>query len=468
MPTAAHPQQILSVPQMVAAEQALIAAGTSVESLMQSAGEGAAEWVWRLSGGGPVTVLCGPGNNGGDGYVIAESLRLRGCDVAVVAPLAPATDAAASARAAYQGAYCDFREGRVFVDCLFGSGLNRPVAGDLAALIEKLYASHKLMIAVDVTSGIDADSGAALGEWKPPHAGVTLALGAWKMAHHLLPARAICGQLRLVDIGINEVPGAAQTVAKPILYAPAVDAHKYTRGLCLVVAGDMPGAVQLSCLAALNGGAGYVKLLSYEALPHTPSELVVDDGNLEDALLAKRAGAVLVGPGLGRSCTSQARLLTVLETGDAPLVLDADALHFLKPEHRDKLAQREAIATPHSAELASLCASFGVTADDQREQAVLVAKASGMVIVAKGPDTIIASPCGKIAIAPPATPWLSVAGTGDVLAGVIASRRATGKPAFDAACEAVWLHGAAARNLTAPFTASDVARAVPAAIRECL
>src|SRR5690606_35821860 len=141
---------------------------------------------------------------------------------------------------------------------------------------------------------------------------------------------------------------------------------------------------------------------------------------------------------------------------------------MLKPEHAPQLAARGAIATPHAAELAALCSSFGIAADTQQEQAVGLAKASGMVIVAKGPDTIIAAPCGKIAIAPPATAWLSVAGTGDVLAGAIASRRATGKSAFDAAYEAVWLHGAAARHAPAPFTASDVARALPAAIRECL
>ncbi len=214
--------QILTVAQMRAAEEALIAAGTSVDALMQTAGRGAAEWVWRLSGGRAVTVLTGPGNNGGDGWVIAEALRERGGEVAVIAAVEPATAAAKNARSLYHGEVLDAgpeRNGEVLVDCLFGSGLTRPLTSEDAALLARLAASHDKRVAIDLPSGVDSDLGLPLNLGLPDY-DLTIALGAWKYAHFLMPACARMGALRLVEIGVHTVEGAAQAIVQPQLTAP--------------------------------------------------------------------------------------------------------------------------------------------------------------------------------------------------------------------------------------------------------
>ncbi|HMP57453.1 MAG TPA: NAD(P)H-hydrate epimerase, partial [Novosphingobium sp.] len=241
--------QILTVAQMRAAEHALIDAGTSVDELMQVAGRGAAEWVWRIAGHRAVTVVCGPGNNGGDGYVIAETLRARGNPVKVIAATEPKTDAARHARALFGGEALGASvdpAGEVLVDCLFGSGLTRPLAPDHAGLLNRLASHHRHRVAVDLPSGVQSDSGMMLNADLPDY-DLTIALGAWKFAHFVMPASARMGQLRLVGIGVDEVPGAAHRVARPRFGIPAADAHKYRRGLVGVVAGAMPGAALLAC-----------------------------------------------------------------------------------------------------------------------------------------------------------------------------------------------------------------------------
>ena len=455
--------QILTAAQMVAAEQALIAGGETVDGLMQTAGNGAADRVWRVAAHRPVTVLCGPGNNGGDGYVIAEAIRARGGDAAVLAPIEPATDAARNAARLYGGERLSGAEqarGGVLVDCLFGSGLARPLSPDLVQLLRELAHAHSRLIAVDLPSGIESDSGAALNEGLPQN-DLTIALGAWKFAHFLAPASALMGAKRLVPIGVAEVAGAARLVRKPRLSAPACDAHKYSRGLLALVGGEMPGASMLAAQAAMHGGAGYVKLLADAPPPVTPPELVTETAPLPEALADQRIAAILAGPGLGRSEGAKQRLIAAL-AARRPSVLDADALVLLAPDMLP--GDVPAIATPHEGELEALCRAFAVAAGSKRERAASLAKASGMVVVAKGPDTIVASPGGALFLAEPATSWLSTAGTGDVLAGLIASRLATGAAPLGAACEALWLHGEAARLAGPAFTAGDLARAVPAAL----
>ena len=456
------------VAQMRAAEQALIDAGASVEALMDVAGCGAADYVWRIAGRRPVTVLCGPGNNGGDGYVLAESLRQRGGRVSLIAPYEPATDAARAARAAYGGDVFPGSarpKGDVLVDCLFGSGLSRPLMPEVFALLADLAASHAYRIAVDMPSGIDSDGGTPLNQGLPSF-DCTLALGAWKFAHWLMPAARMMGERRLVPIGITPVAGAAQLVAKPELTPPPVDAHKYTRGLAMVVAGTMPGASLLSCRAAMHGGAGYVKLLSGTTPAFCPPELVIDDTPLDQALADRRIGAVLVGPGMGRSPAMRERLQAVLRH-DGPLALDADALALLLPEML-RARSTPAVATPHEGELGALLAAYGIAETAKLPAAHALARESGMVIVAKGPDTMIAAPDGRVAIARPAPSWLSVAGTGDVLAGLLVSRLATGTEPFIAACEAVWLHGEAARLAGPVFHAGELVTHIAAAYAACL
>jgi hydroxyethylthiazole kinase-like uncharacterized protein yjeF len=233
-----------------------------------------------------------------------------------------------------------------------------------------------------------------------------------------------------------------------------------------VVGGEMPGAAVLAARAAQGAGAGYVKLFA-EEMPVPPADLVVNSGKLSVVLTDDRNSAVLVGPGLGRSAEARERLAIAL-ADSVPTVIDADALVLLGKRY---LAERVAplIATPHEGELKALEATFGCSgAGSKVERAAALAQASGMVIVAKGPDTVIAAPDGGIACASRASSWLSVAGTGDVLAGTIASRLATGAEAFNAACEGVWLHGEAARLCPPAFTASQLAAKVACAYAACL
>lgn len=466
MPGRSEP--ILTAAQMRAAEQALIAAGTSVDELMLRAGQGAADYVWRIAAGRRVTVLCGPGNNGGDGYVIAETIRARGGEVAAIAAGEPVSGAARKARAAYQGIVLDpdaERRGDVLVDCLFGTGLTRPLSPAHLALLTRLADAHPHRVAVDVPSGVDSDLGLALNHDLPGYH-LTVVLGAWKYAHFLMPARAAMGALRLVGIGVTAPTDAGMAIARPRLCAPAADAHKYTRGLLGVVGGAMPGAALLAARAAQGAGAGYVRLLS-DWVPGTPPDLVTDPSPLADALGDTRYNALLVGPGLGRTAAARERLALALAEPH-PVVLDADALVLLAPR---LLAERSAplIVTPHEGELHALERAFDRDgAGSKVERATALARAVAGVVVAKGPDTVVAAPDGRIALAHPATPWLATAGTGDVLAGTIASRLAAGADPFDAACQGVWLHGEAARLCPPAFTAGQLAEAMPSAYAACL
>ena len=461
-------ERILTVAEMRAAEETLIDHGESVVSLMQTAGQGAAEWVWRMAGQRHVTVLCGPGNNGGDGYVIAEALRRRDVPVRVVAAMEPATPAARNAHSEYKGevvAAASGITGDVLVDCLFGSGLTRPLSDGLMLMLCTLAEHHTRRIAIDMPSGVASDSGQRLNHGLPTY-NLTLALGAWKFAHWLMPACADMGLRRLVPIGVEDDGGPARLLARPLLHRPAVDAHKYRRGLLAIIGGAMPGAGLLAAHAAMHAGAGYVKLFAQGALGNAPADLVVSHAPLGDALSDDRQTALLIGPGLGRDGFAKRRLEQVLEH-DRPSVLDADALMVLEPE---MLEGRTAtvVATPHAGELANLCDAYAVSGKCKLEQARNLAAASGMVIVAKGPDTIIAGPDGDLRIAPPASSWLSTAGTGDVLAGIIASRLATGSDPLDAAGEGVWLHARAAEIAGPAFTAGELAACVPQAVGACL
>lgn len=459
-------RQVLTVAQMRAAEEALMADGISVHELMQRAGRGAGEWVRRLAGSGAVTVLCGPGNNGGDGWVIAEYLREHGTPVRAIAAREPATEAAHRARALYRGEVAEVSaalSGEVLVDCLFGSGLTRPLPEDLLRLLAGLAARHRQCIAIDVPSGIDSDSGLALNAGLPRNH-MTIALGAWKHAHYAMPACATMGAVRLVDIGAGDVSGAARVVRKPAISAPPADAHKYRRGLLGVVGGEMAGAGLLAATAALRAGAGYVKLAAERAIAGAPPELVAT-ADAAGLLADPRLSALLVGPGLGRS-DAAARVLDRALGSGRPTVVDADALMLLRPA---MMGGGPCVLTPHEGEMAAVERSFGLDAQGlRRERACALARAARCVVVLKGPDTVIAAPGGEIVVTPRASSWLSVAGTGDVLAGTIASRLAVHGDPLRAAEEGLWLHAEAARLSGAAFTAGELAHAVQNALRNCI
>lgn len=453
-------RQVLTVAQMREAEDALVETGISVDELMHRAGEGAAAWIWRMSAGRSVTVLCGPGNNGGDGYVIAESLRRRGSVVSVVSPFEAKQGAASRARQAWQGEVRKSGEGihgDILVDCLFGYGLSRGLSEDLVSLLHGLARRHRRLVAVDVPSGVESDSGTLLSE--VPRYDLTLALGAWKRAHCLMPSRAMMGQGELVDIGIEPVEGSAKLAGQPNFETPAADAHKYTRGLLAVVAGRMPGAAMLASKAAMRAGAGYVKLMSDHSHPDAPASLVVEQTPLDEALADERISTVLLGPGLGRGEIARDKLLCVLEAG-RPIVLDADALHLLDPASLEGVDPRQVAVTPHEGELAKLCESFEIDAESKMERAVALANATGMAVLAKGSDTLLASPGTPLVFFPATPSWLATAGTGDVLAGIIASRLAHHGEPLRAATEGALLHGEAARIAGPAFTADDLAEAI--------
>ena len=443
---------------MQAAEQELIDGGETVDSLMARAGAGAADWIWRISGGRPITVLCGPGNNGGDGYVIARELHDRGASVSVIAPLDPKTDAARAARAEWSGPIAATAQGHVFVDCLFGTGLGRPMSSDLVDLLTGLADKHDLRVAVDLPSGVESDTGAALNARLPAY-DLTVALGAWKRAHWSMPAAAFMGERRLVDIGVNAVEGAAALAAAPRLSRPGAQSHKYSRGMVLVVGGEMPGAAIMAAQAAQHGGAGYVKLVSAHSHPAMPLDIVHDDGaDRDDALADDRVGAMLIGPGLGRDANAREHLVRVLAT-EAPKVLDADALMLL--ERGDDCSG--ALATPHEGELARLCEAFGIDKAGKLDRARALQDVTGMTVLAKGADNILVGEGGRVRFFPPAPSWLSTAGTGDVLAGLAASRLSTGAPPFEAAEQAVMIHAEAARIAGSAFSATGLIAALPTA-----
>ena len=449
--TALH--QILSASRMQAAEQQLINDGTSVETLMERAGSGAADWVNRIAAGRQVTVLCGPGNNGGDGYVIARVLAQRGVAVQLVAPMAPATDAAIAARQKWGGAPVSHAAGDVLVDCLFGTGLSRPLSDDLCKLLKKLAGAHRHVVAVDLPSGVNSDTGELLNEGLPDCA-CTLTLGAWKYAHWLMPSAAKMGQRYLVDIGVEDCSQSAQLSQVPHVMSPSAKAHKYTRGMALVVGGEMMGAAVMASSAARFAGAGYVKLASSQTPPSLPADVVHSDGNLEETLTDSRVGAVLIGPGLGRDERARRNLKTVFQQRRR-MVVDADALALMAPEILPA-DPSSTLCTPHEGELALMCAAFGIEEHGKLDRAAALHSATGMTILAKGADNVLVGNGGEVRLFRPAASWLSTAGTGDVLAGIAVSRLATGEKPFTAAEQAVHIHAEAARRAGPAFSATTL------------
>jgi hydroxyethylthiazole kinase-like uncharacterized protein yjeF len=444
---------ILTAEAMRAAEQAAIERGTSVEQLMEQAGAALADAAYRFAGPLPILILCGPGNNGGDGYVAARHLAKRGVDVRVAAMAPPGSAAAKSARSQWPGEVESLSEGTrtapTIIDCLFGTGIKRGLEADVMQQLSRLCDEAIVRIACDLPSGVESDSGAELGEI--PRFDLTVTFGALKPAHRLHPAIHRCGRVVLADIGLDA--GAEwHEIAPPNL--PPVDpgANKYSRGLVHALAGTMPGAIALAATAAARSGAGYIRVSTSRPIEGLPAAIVqVETAEVNDP----RIHCLLVGPGLG----DIPLVLTLALTSKAPKVIDADAItHLGEPE---RLRGQDAIVTPHEGEFRTL---FGEIEGTKPERALEAARRSGAVVVYKGPDTVVAAPDGRVGFAPPAPASLATAGTGDVLAGIIAAMRARGLPAFEAACAAVWLHGRAAEIAGPHLIADDLAEAIPRAL----
>ena len=334
---------VLTAAQMRAAEDAAMTGDVSVDTLMRRAGEAITAAVSRLAGGREVLILCGPGNNGGDGYVAASALAAAGHAVRVAAPCEPRSEAAARARSGWRGpvetlAVCE--PAPVLVDALFGTGLTRALEQGTGERLRALAEAASLTIAVDLPSGVDTDTGTVLTE--PPVFDLTLALGAAKPSHVLQPAARYARDVRILDIGVEAASDVA-VIAPPALPEPGPDSHKYTRGMVALVAGTTAGAAELASIAAMRSGAGYVALLGDTA---GPPHALVRRPLTDEALADTRVGAVAIGPGLGRDDDARAKLARALGAG-RPIVVDGDALHLTDPA---TLARHGApvILTPHA------------------------------------------------------------------------------------------------------------------------
>ena len=451
---------ILTAAQMRAAEQAVFASGVPDYALMERAGAAAAAIIWRAGGRCDTLVLCGPGNNGGDGYVIARLLRQRGVPLRVAALDESRTTSSQRARAEWGGPVEDMTTAgpaTQLVDALFGTGLSRGLDGVVAARLAELTNAASHSYAIDLPSGVETDSGALLSA--VPRFGLCIALAALKPAHLLYPAAGCFDQLITAPIGIA-APDQVHRLEPPRLMAPGVDAHKYTRGLVGGVGGSMHGAARLAARSAAVSGAGMVRLFAMDGAVTGPDAVIHQQAqtaaDVATALEDERIAVVLVGPGLGRDAGARDRLAAAVAAGHR-LVLDADALTLLAVDAIPK----GSILTPHEGEFRRL---FGDLPGSKIDRARAAAAQSGAVVLYTGADSVIAAPDGRVAVAAGASSWLSTAGTGDVLAGLVAGRlAATGDP-FRAASEAVWLHGDAARRSGVAFVADDLPDALPAAI----
>ena len=448
---------ILTSNAMRAAEAACVEAGTSLAELMERAGAAVADTAWRMAAGTPILILCGPGNNGGDGYVAARRLAERGANVRVAALATPTTDLARAARAVWTGPV-EVLDGAVapapvVVDALFGIGLSRPLSDRLADGLRR-FAGRRIL-AVDVPSGIDGD---AREPWRAPlTADVTLALGALKPAHVLLAAAADCGSVRLAGIGIGAAGpmGTLPHAAAPA--APTPGAHKFSRGMVLVFAGPMRGAARLAAAAAQRAGAGYVVL---EGAGHASVDSIIVEGEerFGERLSDPRVGAVVIGPGFPPSDELAFDVEAALDTGK-PLVLDAGAIGAALARLGERLGARlgeapsAAILTPHEGEFAR---AFPDLAGNKIDRALAAARRTGAVMVYKGADTVVAAPDGRVCAAWPGSPWLATAGTGDVLAGACGAMLSRGGDPFDAAVAAVGWHIARAARIGPGLVADDL------------
>jgi hydroxyethylthiazole kinase-like uncharacterized protein yjeF len=451
-----HGQSILTAAGMRAAEDAAIAAGTSVETLMQRAGQGIARAACRLAAGADILILCGPGNNGGDGYVAASALRAAGLPVRLAASADPQTDAARNARDHWIGDIEHLDRARpapILIDCLFGTGLSRPLKPAIDADLARLAQAARIVIAADLPSGTDADTAGAPDWARHRPATLTLALGALKPAHVLHPAAAACGTVRLIDLGIDRPDDVTVAVA-PKLPEPGPGSHKYTRGMVAIVAGEMEGAARLAATAALRSGAGYVAL--YGGSGQGGPDAIVHRRYDPAALSDPRIGAILIGPGLGRNDDARARLMALIEADTHPLVIDGDALHLLDPDTL-KTRRHPVVLTPHAGEFRAL---FGAPAGSLLDQARIAAARADAIVVLKGPTTLVAS-ASRTVVHPDGNPWLSTAGTGDVLAGAMTAQLAhPGSDPLAAASAGTWLHARAAALCGRSFIADDLANAL--------
>ncbi len=485
--------ELLTTAEMAEADRRTIAGGVAGIALMENAGRSVADAVTaRHPPGLGVAVVAGPGNNGGDGFVAARFLAERGYRVRVLLVGDPnrLKDDAALAAQRWQAptaaaAPAALMPADIVIDAVFGAGLDRPIEGVARAMIEAMNAAP-CVYAVDLPSGINGTTGAVMG--LAVNATETVTFFRRKIGHVLLPGRLHCGNVRIADIGIaaSVLDQIKPRIAinAPNLWAksfplPRVDGHKYARGHAVVVSGGVSstGAARLAARGALRAGAGLVTIASpREALAvNAAASLAVMvrpvDGadELTSFLDDPRRNVVLLGPGGGVGQPMRDLVLAALK-GERAVVLDADALTSFADELQALCAAirtrgKATLMTPHEGEFSRLFKILGDEAPSKLERARWAAQTTGAVVLLKGPDTVVAAPDGRAAIADNAPPWLATAGSGDVLAGIAAGCLAQGMPGFEAAAAAVWLHGEAGSAAGPGLIAEDLPEVMPGIYR---
>ena len=488
--------EVLTVAQMGEADRLAVQAGVPSLTLMENAGRAVADEIAKRFKPCAVAVLCGPGNNGGDGFVVARNLKAKGFDVRV--PLLGAReslkgDAAAMAKR-WEGEVMllsrdSIRGVDLIVDALFGAGLSRPLEGAAVDAVNAANTSGIPIVAVDVPSGLLGDFGRPL-DGACVRAALTVTFFCKKPGHLLMPGRGLCGDIIVADIGIPEAvldKIRTQTFENgPALWGkdfpwPKPDAHKYDRGHCVVVSGPAhaTGAARLAARGALRIGAGLVSVASPpDAVTVNAVELTAimvkpfsGAGGLAELLSDKRFNAVAIGPGCGVGEGTKALVETCLGSG-AAVVIDADGITSFasNPNALFSKLHNRCVLTPHEGEFERIFPGLLKRTGSRLEAARHAAADAKCVVLLKGHDTIIAAAPtkkdgGRAALNTHAPPWLATAGSGDVLTGFVAGLLAQGMQAFEAACAAAWLHGEAAQQFGPGLIAEDLPEALPEVLR---
>jgi len=475
---------LLDVRRMSEADRLAVAAGVPAVTLMENAGRAVAHEIQRRWTPRPVSVLCGPGNNGGDGFVTARLLAAAGWPVRL-ALLGPRDRLAGEARhhaelwsggvepltpAVLEGA-------GLVVDAVFGAGLSRALDGTAAETLSAAHRQKLPVVAIDVPSGVMGDTGVSLGAVP---AVLTVTFFRKKPGHLLFPGRTLCGEVVVADIGI---PAAVLEPIQPDTFEndprlwladwpqPDAGGNKYTRGHALIAGGyPMTGAARLAARAAARVGAGLTTIAVPEvALPIYAAALtcimvhpLATPEEFTKLLDNRRYTAWLIGPGAGVGAETRSWALAMLGTG-RPTLLDADALTSFQedPTALDRAITGPCVMTPHDGEFRRLFDPTG----DKLTRTRAAARRSGAVIVLKGGDTVIAAPDGRAIINSNAPPTLATAGSGDVLGGLVLGLLAQGMKPFPAAAAAVWLHGAAANAFGPGLIAEDLPELLPGVLR---
>lgn len=477
--------EIISVAEMAAIDVAAAAAGTPTRTLMENAGQAVAHAIAQKFSPRTTAVLCGPGNNGGDGWVVARALQELGWPVSVytLTPRENLKGDAAAAASAWSGDVHALDgappQADLYVDALFGAGLSRPLEGVAALLAAALSNDPARVVAIDVPSGLDGDSGKALGE-VCFISGLTVTFVRKKPAHVLLPGRGLCGEIIVADIGVPESIVGAQAISlwenHPGLWWvrfpwPQAEAHKHARGHAMVASGahTRTGAARLAARAALRIGAGLVTVLSpLDALAENAAHLtavMLQSADSIDAFAeaARAAQALIIGPAFGVTDTHEKWLHAAIgASGRCPLVLDADAITLLAPMTH-ALSEND-VLTPHVGEFRRAFPGLLSNTASRIEAARAAAAYARCVVLLKGPYTVIAAPDGRAIVNTTGSPFLATAGSGDVLAGLIGGLVAQGMSGFEAAAAGAWIHGKAGEALGPGLIAEDLPEILPATL----